>query len=97
MGWLGAGGNGAAGIGFYIGFGGILMNLGAIGEWILGNTFPCVVFGSFGGFWIAYAMTLMPYTGAISNYAPISAQTNPHLAFQSLGFLNSFGMSFLHE
>ena len=32
MGWRGAGGNGAAGIGFYIGFGGILMLLGGIGE-----------------------------------------------------------------
>ena len=29
-------------------FGGVLMILGAIGEWIVGNTFPFVVFGTFG-------------------------------------------------
>lgn len=32
----------------YFFFGGILMLLGAIGEWIVGNTFPFVVFGTFG-------------------------------------------------
>lgn len=32
----------------YFFFGGILMILGAIGEWIVGNTFPTVVFGTFG-------------------------------------------------
>ena len=32
MAWRGAGGRGAAGIGAYIGFGGILMLLGSIGE-----------------------------------------------------------------
>jgi len=69
MQWMGAGGNGAAGIGFYIGFGGVCMILGGIGEWILGNTFPATVFTSFGGFWIAYAITLTPYTGTISDYA----------------------------
>ena len=32
----------------YFFFGGVLMILGAIGEWIVGNTFPFVVFGTFG-------------------------------------------------
>ena len=32
MGWRGAGGNGAANIGVYLGFGGVLMILGAVGE-----------------------------------------------------------------
>lgn len=32
MGWRGAGGNGAANVGVYVGFGGILMILGAVGE-----------------------------------------------------------------
>jgi len=69
MQWLGAGGtNGSAGNGFYIGFGAICMLLGGIGEWILGNTFPATVFISFGGFWVAFAMTLMPYVGAFTNY-----------------------------
>ena len=32
MGWRGAGGNGAATIGTYFGFGGLLMILGSVGE-----------------------------------------------------------------
>jgi hypothetical protein len=32
MGWRGAGGNGAATIGTYFGFGGVLMILGSVGE-----------------------------------------------------------------
>ena len=32
----------------YFFFGGVLMILGSIGEWIVGNTFPFVVFGTFG-------------------------------------------------
>jgi hypothetical protein len=36
MGWRGAGGNGAASIGSYYFMGGLLMIIGAIGEWIMG-------------------------------------------------------------
>jgi hypothetical protein len=32
MGWRGAGGNGAATIGTYFGFGGVLMIIGSVGE-----------------------------------------------------------------
>jgi uncharacterized protein len=67
MQWRGVPPYGSAGLGTYIGFGGILMLLGSIGEWILGNTFPCVVFGSFGSFWIGLAITLMPTSGAVSS------------------------------
>lgn len=35
--------------GVYFFIGGCLMLLGSIGEWIIGNTFPFVVFGTFGG------------------------------------------------
>ena len=37
-------------IGVFFFFGCLLMILGAVGEWIVGNTFPFVVFGSFGKF-----------------------------------------------
>lgn len=37
-------------IGVFFFFGCLLMILGAVGEWIVGNTFPFVVFGSFGSF-----------------------------------------------
>lgn len=32
MGWRGAGGSGAANVGVYVGFGGVLMILGSVGE-----------------------------------------------------------------
>lgn len=38
MGLRGAGGSGAAGIGAYFFMGGLLMTLGSIGEFLLGNT-----------------------------------------------------------
>jgi succinate-acetate transporter protein len=48
MGWRGAGGGGAANIGVFYFFGGLLQIIGAIFEWLVGNTFIYVVFGSFG-------------------------------------------------
>jgi uncharacterized protein len=50
MGWRGAGGGGAATIGTYYFFGGMLQVIGSVLEWFIGNTFPFVVFGSFGTF-----------------------------------------------
>jgi succinate-acetate transporter protein len=64
------------------------MILGAIGEWILGNTFPCVVFGSFGAFWVALTLTLTPYMGAAApnKYTEPGGLVGP-------AFNNSFGKS----
>ena len=41
----------------YFFFGGLLMILGAIGEWIVGNTFPFVVFGTFGNLPPLFSLT----------------------------------------
>lgn len=68
MGWRGAGGNGAASTGVFFFFGCLLMILGAVGEWIVGNTFPFVVFGTFGAFWGAFGATLVPYYNAYGAY-----------------------------
>ncbi|KAH0829322.1 hypothetical protein AYO21_05728 [Fonsecaea monophora] len=73
LGWRGAGGLGAAEVGVYYFFGGLLMVLGAFLEFILGNTFPFVVFGSFGAFWLSFGATLTPYFNASIAYDP----TNP--------------------
>ncbi|TKA58688.1 hypothetical protein B0A55_10790 [Friedmanniomyces simplex] len=70
----GAGGSGASDTGVYFFFGGLLMILGAIGEWIIGNTFPFVVFGSFGAFWLSFGATLTPYYNA---YGAFSTTSNP--------------------
>ncbi len=48
MGWRGAGGGGAAIVGPLYLFGGVLQIVGAVMEWVIGNTFSLVVFGAFG-------------------------------------------------
>ncbi|KAF1987491.1 GPR1/FUN34/YaaH-class plasma membrane protein [Aulographum hederae CBS 113979] len=90
MGWRGAGGSGAAGIGTYFFFGGLLMVLGSLGEFLIGNTFPFVVFGSFGAFWLSFAATLQPFYGAYALYSddPIG---NPIGGLTTVGFNASFG------
>ncbi|KAI1007570.1 hypothetical protein K3495_g647 [Podosphaera aphanis] len=90
MGWRGAGGNGAAGIGSYYFFGGLLMILGAFLEFILGKTFTFVVFSSFGGFWLTLASTLQPFYNASSAYAPPNAVSSQQ-GFATVGFTASFG------
>ncbi|KAL3476643.1 GPR1/FUN34/yaaH family-domain-containing protein [Aspergillus californicus] len=70
MGWRGAGGNGGAIIPVYIFFGGIVQVLGAIGEWIIGNTFTCALFMTYGTFWIVQGTTLMPFFATGLQYAP---------------------------
>ncbi|KAG5985628.1 hypothetical protein E4U43_005965 [Claviceps pusilla] len=94
MGWRGAGGSGAAGIPVYFFQGGLLMFIGALLEWILGNTFPAVVFSVFGTFWLAYAGVLNPNFAAFSSYAPLNA-TSPADGLVSEGFNASIAYWFL--
>ena len=56
------------------------MILGSVGEWIIGNTFPFVVFGTFGAFWLSFAATLQPFFNAYGAYV-----TDPTVAAQSMG------------
>ena len=90
MGWMGAGGGGAANTGAYYFIGGFLMSLGGILEFFLGNTFSFVVFCSFGGFWFTLGATLTPAFNAYGAYAPDPA--HPAAGLQSPGFHASFGM-----
>jgi len=84
LGWRGSGGLGAAEVGVYYFFGGLLMVLGGFLEFILGNTFPFVVFGSFGAFWLAFGATLTPYFNASIAYAPSTpAQSSSDPVFAS--------------
>ncbi|KAL8700225.1 MAG: hypothetical protein Q9224_001063 [Gallowayella concinna] len=80
MGWRGAGGNGAASTGAYFFFGGVLMIIGSIMEWIVGNTFPFVVFGTFGAFWLTFGATLVPSFNAYGAYV-----TDPAVAANQMG------------
>ena len=47
-----------------------MMIIGSVLEFFLGNTFPFVVFGSFGAFWLTLAATLTPYYNASIAYDP---------------------------
>ncbi|KAG7137852.1 Protein alcS like protein [Verticillium longisporum] len=94
MGWRGAGGNGAASIGAYFFSGGLLMFLGGLLEWILGNTLPSVIFLTFSAFWLSFAATLVPDFNAYAAYAPADA-TSVAEGLQTRGFNASFGFFML--
>ncbi|KAJ5203382.1 plasma membrane ammonium transporter [Penicillium cf. viridicatum] len=70
MGWRGAGGDGGAILPVFIFFGGMIQVIGAIGEWILGNTFSCAVFFTYGAFWLAQGASLMPFFAVGAQYSP---------------------------
>jgi len=91
MGWRGASGLGASSTGFFFFFGGLCMVLGGVGEWILGNTFPFVVFTSFGAFWLSFAATLQPFYNtytAFKNSANSSSTGQESVGFNvGIGYL----------
>ncbi|KOC12586.1 hypothetical protein AFLA70_278g001571, partial [Aspergillus flavus AF70] len=89
--WRGAGGNGIAFTGPIIFLGGTLLVITSILEFILGNTFPCVVFGTIGGFWFAFGATQIPAFNAAAPYS--TSTTNTMEGLQSPEFLNTYGTS----
>ena len=62
------------------------MTLGSVLEFILGNTFPFVVFGSFGAFFLTFAATLTPQYNASIAYDP----THPAQSASNSIFTSSF-------
>lgn len=70
------------------------MTLGSFLEFILGNTFPFVVFGTFGAFWLAFGATLTPYFNASNAYDPGSptAAADPTFASTFAFFQVYMGM-----
>ncbi|OKL61277.1 Protein alcS [Talaromyces atroroseus] len=88
MAWRGASGNGIAFIGPIVFLGGLLLVITSILEFILGNTFPCVVFGTIGGFWFAFAATMIPAFNAAAPYSSSSVDTITGLS--SSGFMNTY-------
>ena len=76
--------------GTYYFFGGLLMIVGGFLEFVLGNTFPFVVFSSFGAFWLSFAATLQPFYYAYGLYAP-AGSTSEAAGLTTVGFTASFG------
>ncbi len=62
--------------------------LGGFLEFILGNTFPSVVFTSYGAFFLSFAATLQPFYYAYGAYAPAGASESAGL--DTVGFTSSF-------
>jgi len=58
-------------------------------EWLLGNTFPSVVFAAYGAFFFSFGATLTPAFAAFASYAP--AGDDPAAGLTSQGFNASFG------
>jgi len=69
-------GSGVAMLGGFYACAGIGLYLACIMEWIIGNTFPSVTFGTFGGFWISYAIINQPTMGIAASFAPASDASN---------------------
>ncbi|XHG01720.1 hypothetical protein AWENTII_005089 [Aspergillus wentii] len=93
MAWRGASGNGVAFIGPTIFLGGLLLLITSILEFILGNTFPCVVFGTIGGFWFAFATTMIPSFNAAAPYS--SSTTDTAAGLTSASFMNTYAFLFI--
>ncbi|EME40933.1 hypothetical protein DOTSEDRAFT_136849 [Dothistroma septosporum NZE10] len=68
MGWRGSGGSGQASVGATIWFGGMLLIFAGVGEFLLGNTFPFLVFMGYGAHFLTFGTTFIPAFNAISAY-----------------------------
>lgn len=68
------------------------MFVGGLLEWVLGNTFPSVVFLTFSSFWFTFGATLNPSFAAFSSYAPANATSGAE-GLTTQGFNASFGQS----
>ncbi|KAH8703013.1 plasma membrane ammonium transporter [Talaromyces proteolyticus] len=93
MGWRGAGGNGGAILPVYIFFGGLVQILGAIGEWLIGNTFSSALFFTYGTFWLVNGTSEMPFFAVGVNYSPtgnnLEGQTTD-MFYATVGFYYIF-------
>jgi uncharacterized protein len=84
MGWRGSGGSAVATTGATLWFGGMLLILAGVGEFILGNSFPFIVFMGYGAHFLTYGVTFMPFYNAIDAYTAQGAGGQPQ-------FYASFG------
>lgn len=89
LGFRGFTGNGAATVGTYFFSGGMLAILACIMEWIIGNTFPAVFFGVFGGYFLSFGATLVPSFNAYGAYA--TDPSNLETGKAAPGFLSGIG------
>ena len=58
-----------------------------LSQWVIGNTFPFVVFGSFGAFWLTFGLTLTPELNAQTAYTVAGGAPEDNVA----SFYATFG------
>ncbi|KAG7096556.1 hypothetical protein E1B28_003978 [Marasmius oreades] len=79
-------------IGPFYYLGGVCMIITGIMEWILGNTFPMVVFMTFAGFWLSFATLNDPHHGVMAAYASSGGANSPALNGAILFYLCGWGV-----
>lgn len=67
----------------YFFFGGLLQLLTGLLEWILGNTFPSVIFCTYGAFFLSFAGTLDPSFATFSSFAAAGEDATTGLTTQA--------------
>ncbi|KAK3171241.1 hypothetical protein OEA41_003325 [Lepraria neglecta] len=82
-------------LGSYYFMGGLLMIIGGTLEWVLGNTFPFLVFCGYGGFWLSFASTLTPDIGAYGHYDSTYSAIDPSAGLENAQFAASFAFYLL--
>lgn len=92
MGWRGAGGSSVATTTVNVFFGGVLLFVAGVGEFLLGNTFPMMVFFAYGAHFLSYATLFIPWFNAIGYFNPDgSGIGSPGPNDQTATFAASFG------
>ncbi|KAL5318481.1 hypothetical protein ACEPPN_013542 [Leptodophora sp. 'Broadleaf-Isolate-01'] len=71
-------------------FGGLLLVVSGLLEFFLGNTFPSVVFVSYGAHFLTFAATFQPFSNAIAAYSPDGTQTQTPEFASSFAFYALF-------
>ncbi|CAK4030931.1 related to GPR1 and Fun34p [Lecanosticta acicola] len=89
MEWRGSGGLGASDNAQVIFFGGVLMWIGGFLEFLLGNTFPFLVFMSFGSFYCSYGTTLVSAFDSFAHFSP-DPENDPFAGLKSPEFNASY-------
>ena len=91
LGWRGAGGAAQSSVGASITFGGFLLILAGLGEFLLGNTFPFLVFMGYGSHFLTFAITFIPFFNAVSAYTSGNPYIGEMNQEQTAAFANSYG------
>lgn len=91
MGWRGSGGNGLATTGATIWFGGVLLLISGILEFILGNSLPSMIFLGYGAHFLTFAFTFIPSINAVGSFDKDGSQALTPQFFDSYGTSDSSG------